>query len=40
MALQHVHSHCVVHRDVKTQNAFLTADGRGGEQRPTTGRDL
>jgi serine/threonine protein kinase len=27
LALQHVHSHDVLHRDLKTQNIFLTRDG-------------
>ncbi|EGB10534.1 hypothetical protein AURANDRAFT_23783, partial [Aureococcus anophagefferens] len=29
MALEHVHAHRVVHRDVKTSNAFVTRDGGG-----------
>lgn len=27
LAIQHVHSHSVLHRDLKTQNIFLTAAG-------------
>ena len=27
LALEHIHRHCVVYRDLKPENALLTADG-------------